>query len=73
MPSYAGAMSGAPVLTDAFAWLDCAVVERHAADVRVLHTGGRWFGLTHREDRSSARERIAELIRRGDYPERLWD
>jgi NDP-sugar pyrophosphorylase family protein len=50
-----------------------ALVERHAADVRVLHTGGRWFGLTHREDRSSARERIAELIRRGDYPERLWD
>jgi len=49
-----------------------ALIERRAAEVRVLRTDQRWFGVTHREDRSGARSRIAELIRRGDYPERLW-
>jgi NDP-sugar pyrophosphorylase family protein len=40
--------------------------------VRVLPTAERWFGLTHPEDKEGAKAAIAELIRRGEYPQTLW-
>jgi hypothetical protein len=42
------------------------------ARVKVLHTHGSWFGITHREDRLRSVENINRLIRGGCYPERLW-
>jgi dTDP-glucose pyrophosphorylase len=39
--------------------------------VRVLPTRSSWFGVTYREDRPFVVEGIRELIRNGDYPERL--
>ena len=31
-----------------------------------------WFGLTYKEDRPQAKQRLANLIAAGDYPENLW-
>ncbi len=42
------------------------------ARVRVLSSPDAWFGVTYREDRESVVARIAELVRGGSYPERLW-
>lgn len=41
--------------------------------VKVLPTPERWFGITYQEDRETARRAVAELVRRGVYPERLWE
>jgi dTDP-glucose pyrophosphorylase len=40
--------------------------------VRVLPTHASWFGVTYREDRPIVVEGIRQLIREGEYPERLW-
>ena len=43
------------------------------AQVKVLPTEERWFGITYREDLPDARASIAELVEKGVYPESLWD
>jgi hypothetical protein len=43
------------------------------ARVRVLTTGSRWLGITHRDDRQIVQAGIRELIAKGEYPGRLWD
>lgn len=48
------------------------LVQEGRARVKVLPTEARWFGVTHREDLGTARVAIAELVRRGVYPEKLW-
>lgn len=47
------------------------LVAAGGAEVRVLRTDDRWFGVTHREDLPAARAAIARLIAAGVYPERL--
>ena len=42
------------------------------ARVKVLRSGGSWFGVTYREDRPRVVESIRQLITRGEYPEKLW-
>ena len=42
-----------------------------AARVRVLDARSRWFGLTHAADRADVSAAIAELVRKGQYPERF--
>jgi hypothetical protein len=42
------------------------------ATVQVLPTRSPWFGITHRADLPLVKERIAALVRGGDYPERLF-
>jgi hypothetical protein len=42
------------------------------ASVKVLRTGGQWFGMTYREDRERVVTSIRELVDRGIYPEKLW-
>ena len=39
--------------------------------VQVLPTSDHWFGMTYAQDKLNAQARIAELIARGAYPERL--
>ncbi|MDR0785455.1 MAG: NTP transferase domain-containing protein [Treponema sp.] len=41
-------------------------------NVKVLETSTAWFGVTYREDRDAAVQRIAQLTRDGVYPENLW-
>jgi NDP-sugar pyrophosphorylase family protein len=49
------------------------MIAEHRARVRVLRHRGRWCGITFPEDRSQAREFIADLVETSDYPSRLWD
>lgn len=49
-----------------------AMLVRAGASVRVLPTKSAWFGVTHREDKPRVQSALAELVRRGEYPERLF-
>jgi UTP-glucose-1-phosphate uridylyltransferase len=48
------------------------LISRNEARLRVLRSPDSWFGVTYREDRPRVVQSVRELIRRGDYPERLW-
>ena len=48
------------------------LVERNQVKVKVLPTHDSWFGITYREDREIAQQRIAALVEKGRYPEKLW-
>lgn len=49
-----------------------ALIRGGKAQIRVLETRARWFGVTYREDRPLVEQQIRELIAKGEYPERLW-
>ena len=49
------------------------LVQTHAARVRVLPTSDAWVGVTYRADREHTIEHVADLIRSGAYPARLWE
>ncbi|MDR0508109.1 MAG: nucleotidyltransferase [Dysgonamonadaceae bacterium] len=42
------------------------------AKVKVLDTPSKWFGVTYAEDRPSVVAKINELIKKGEYPEKLF-
>ena len=48
------------------------MIARHEATVRVLPTGSAWFGITYRDDKPRVVAAIAELVRTGNYPEKLF-
>jgi NDP-sugar pyrophosphorylase family protein len=48
------------------------MIARGEARVRVLPTERAWFGVTYREDKPRVVSAIAELVRQGEYPARLF-
>ncbi len=42
------------------------------AEVKVLESQDKWFGVTYKEDKEKVVEAIAELKAKGTYPEYLW-
>ena len=42
------------------------------ANVKVLETQGRWFGVTYKEDKESVQKAFEGLIKDGIYPADLW-
>ncbi len=48
------------------------LITSRVKQVDVLPTTSTWFGVTYREDRPFVVEGINQLIRSGEYPERLW-
>ncbi len=42
------------------------------ADVRVLETTGKWFGVTYPADKPDVIASIQSLVNAGDYPASLW-
>ena len=48
------------------------IVRSGAAQVTVLETPEKWFGVTYPGDKPVAVQSIADLIRAGVYPEKLW-
>jgi len=40
--------------------------------VKVLEADSDWFGVTYREDREAAVQKLADLTKAGVYPEALW-
>lgn len=48
------------------------LVKANAAEVFVLKSSDRWFGVTYKEDKDFVVKSIRALIDRGDYPNRLF-
>lgn len=48
------------------------LIAARRAQVRVLPTESRWFGVTYREDRERTVAAIGKLIAAGVYPAHLW-
>lgn len=49
------------------------MINEGRAEVEVLPTESRWFGITYREDKPLVEKAIRELVARGEYPEALFD
>ena len=48
------------------------LIKENNAVVEVLDCDAKWFGITHKEDKAIAVNNIAELVKNGIYPEKLW-
>lgn len=48
------------------------LINTHTADVKVLDTPSKWFGVTYAEDRPSVVEKLQKLVDKGEYPSPLW-
>jgi len=48
------------------------MITRAEAHVTLLNTESEWFGVTYREDKPLVVAAIADLVKRGDYPEKLF-
>ncbi len=42
------------------------------ADVKVLKTDAKWYGVTYKEDKPKVTEAMSSLVSAGDYPTPLW-
>lgn len=48
------------------------LITNKTADVKVLDTTSKWFGVTYAEDRDSVVEKLKSLTEKGEYPTPLW-
>ncbi len=48
------------------------LITARTATVRVLDTTSRWFGVTYADDRPSTVAKIAQLVKAGVYPDKLF-
>jgi len=48
-------------------------IDSGTANVKLLDTDAKWFGVTYKEDRPKVVEAIGKLIAEGVYPEKLWE
>ncbi|MDR2536622.1 MAG: NTP transferase domain-containing protein [Treponema sp.] len=49
------------------------IIKNGLLTIRSLKADSEWFGLTYKEDREAAANRIAELVAGGVYPASLWE
>lgn len=48
-------------------------IQDNRADLRVLETNSKFFGMTYKEDLEGLKHNIEELISEGVYPTNLWE
>lgn len=48
------------------------LLEKKTAEVTVLKSYDRWYGVTYKEDKQTVVNAIQGMKDKGDYPERLW-
>lgn len=48
------------------------MIKRGEADMQVLDTDARWFGVTYKEDKPEVKASIEKLVKEGVYKEPLW-
>jgi len=53
-------------------WVINCLMEKNQIRVKVLDTPSKWFGVTYADDRPSVVEKIGQLIKQGEYPEKLF-
>ena len=49
------------------------LLKEKRANVKVLETQDRWFGVTYKEDKETVQDAFRELISDGVYAEKLWE
>lgn len=49
------------------------LIKKKKAEVTVLRTDDKWFGVTYKEDKESVIRSFAQLIEEGKYPRRLFE
>lgn len=49
------------------------LIHEGKAQVKVLTTDAKWFGITYKQDKARVEQAIRALIAAGIYPERLWN
>ena len=48
------------------------LIARNETTVQVLPTTSSWFGVTYRDDKPRVVAALAELVQKGQYPQKLW-
>ena len=48
------------------------LIQEGKADVRVLKSLDRWYGVTYKEDKDSVVDAIQAMKDKGEYPDKLW-
>lgn len=48
------------------------LINENKAEVNVLETSSKWFGITYKEDKQYVTDAVQELIKAGDYPAKLY-
>ena len=48
------------------------LLKENKAQVKVLETSEKWYGVTYKEDRKSVSEALGRKVTEGVYPEKLW-
>jgi len=48
------------------------LIKAGAAEVRVMESTGKWFGVTYPEDKQQVVDAIQSLVNAGEYPAALW-
>ena len=49
------------------------LLEKKKAEVTVLKSYDRWYGVTYKEDKQTVVNAIQRMKDEGDYPEMLWE
>lgn len=49
------------------------LIEEDKADVKVLRSEDRWYGITYKEDKEAVVSAVQKLKDTGVYPQRLWE
>ncbi|MCI2046975.1 MAG: nucleotidyltransferase [Faecalibacterium sp.] len=48
------------------------LIDEHKAEVHILQSGDKWYGVTYKEDKPVVVAAIAQKIAAGQYPAELW-
>lgn len=48
------------------------LIQSKKANIEILDTDSKWFGVTYAEDKEDAEKNIIELVKAGVYPNPLW-
>lgn len=48
------------------------IIQTGQAKVKVLRTADKWFGVTYKEDKEVAQQKLEKLVEEGVYPDNLW-
>ena len=49
------------------------LLKENSAEVTVLKSVDRWYGVTYKEDKETVVKAIQDLKNQGLYPEKLWE
>ncbi len=54
-----------PIIGDQF-------IKKGLGKIKVIPTSSQWFGVTYKEDAPGVERSLSDLIKKGEYPEKLW-